>query len=327
MRRRGFTLIELLVVIAIIGVLIALLLPAVQAAREAARRAQCTNNLKQLGIALHNYHDQQGSFPVGGLATGGCCNNPNLTTWALSILPQMENGPLFNAYNFDLANEQQENFTVIQAQLATHICPSDPYSKGLERPASGRGSGIMYAKSSYRAISGSTHGRHGDAFFDNSNVGGRIRRPASDPRGVDAAWRGVLHVVGHTTDLQPETMASILDGTSNTGMVSEYATKTIRRRGTFWAYTYTSYNQSSTMPYPNTMLPDYVLCEQARTSGHMHNEAVHACKRGFGSFHPGGLNVLMADGAVRFVKQTVNPMTWWALGTIEGGEIIGGNEL
>ena len=97
-RRFGFTLIELLVVIAIIAVLIALLLPAVQSAREAARRAQCTNNLKQIGLAMHNYHDQQGTLPYG---LKGCCWG----TWLISVLPYIEQQPLFNAWN-SLGNDR-----------------------------------------------------------------------------------------------------------------------------------------------------------------------------------------------------------------------------
>src|SRR5262245_60347417 len=99
-RRRGFTLIELLVVIAIIAVLIALLLPAVQQAREAARRTQCRNNLKQIGLALHNYHDVFSIFPPGNLQIGECCNADNEITWAISILPYIEQTNLQNQYNF-----------------------------------------------------------------------------------------------------------------------------------------------------------------------------------------------------------------------------------
>ena len=324
MKNRGFTLIELLVVIAIIAVLIALLLPAVQSAREAARRAQCTNNLKQIGLAAHNYNDQFGSFPPGGVATGDCCGNPNQTTWALSILPQLEQGPIFNAYNFSMPNANPVNATVRLAKLAAYICPSDIDSQGVSKPASGLGSKYNYAKSSYRAVSGSTHGRNGDAFFDNSNV---YKRYGKATKGVDPSWRGVMHVVGWKTKLSTETMASLTDGSSNTAMVSEYSTRTQRNRGTFWAYTYTSYNQSSTMPYSATMLPDYKKCDAARKTGHIPSDATHACKRGFGSFHPGGLNIVKADGSVAFIKQTINPNIWWGLGTIQGNEIIPSNAL
>jgi prepilin-type N-terminal cleavage/methylation domain-containing protein len=132
-RRPGFTLIELLVVIAIIAVLIALLLPAVQSAREAARRAQCTNNLKQIGLAMHNYHDQQGSLPPG---LKGCCWG----TWLVFTLPFIEQQPLYNAWN-SFGNDQYEtlgiqngslrydgqvNITVCSSRVNAYNCPSDP---------------------------------------------------------------------------------------------------------------------------------------------------------------------------------------------------------
>ncbi len=125
--RRGFTLIELLVVIAIIGVLIALLLPAVQAAREAARRAQCVNNLKQLGLACHNYVDKNTTFPtqVGGLPNW-FGNSDYRTSWMVQILPEMEQTPMFNAYNFaaDRAAYSWNNTTVMSINIKSYSCPS-----------------------------------------------------------------------------------------------------------------------------------------------------------------------------------------------------------
>src|SRR5437764_11629995 len=126
---RGFTLIELLVVIAIIAVLIGLLLPAVQAAREAARRAQCINNLKRMGLALHNYHDALGTFPMSYAARGRFVDGATDTApgwgWGSMILPQLEQGPVFNAMNCGLAVEAPQNPTVIRSMMTAYLCPSD----------------------------------------------------------------------------------------------------------------------------------------------------------------------------------------------------------
>src|SRR5258705_10858879 len=142
--RRAFTLIELLVVIAITGVLIALLLPAVQGAREAARRSQCVNNLKQIGLALHNYHDVNGTFPMG---SGSGMYNPPGTVysakhcWSIhaAILPQFGQMPIYNAINFNFGNGSgtgslaySVNSTVLTTQINTFLCPSDPNATAVE---------------------------------------------------------------------------------------------------------------------------------------------------------------------------------------------------
>src|SRR5262249_6206904 len=136
-RRHGFTLIELLVVIAIIAVLIALLLPAVQSAREAARRIQCVNNLKQIGLALHNYHDSFGTFPLGAVMGPGWVNDSNHLSWRGLILPQLEGGPLYNAINLDHDVGSLSGavaFTVWMTAHASFLCPSDGRNNNGFRP-------------------------------------------------------------------------------------------------------------------------------------------------------------------------------------------------
>ena len=138
LRKRGFTLIELLVVIAIIAVLIALLLPAVQQAREAARRTQCKNNMKQFGLGLHNYHDVHNRFPLpavfnfGPGVGSGVGGMETSNVWSLSILPFLDQAPVYNIYNFNLSAYEPSNAAAVQAKLAAYICPSTPRSgKGI----------------------------------------------------------------------------------------------------------------------------------------------------------------------------------------------------
>ena len=183
-RRRAFTLIELLVVIAIIAVLIALLLPAVQAAREAARRVQCVNNLKQIGIAVHNYHDQVGALPGAYLVY-------NVTSFsALSMmLPHMEQSPLYNALNFSLAYTDPANSTVLMADVSTFICPSD-----LPNPIRSRG-----AQTNYMADMGSWI----------------VWQAATGPNAGLPGPNGVFFGNSSTR------FAAITDGLSNTGFFSE----------------------------------------------------------------------------------------------------------
>jgi prepilin-type N-terminal cleavage/methylation domain-containing protein len=329
-RRPGFTLVELLVVIAIIGILVALLLPAVQAAREAARRMSCSNNLKQIALALHNYHDTYKTFPPGAITPGGCCGTPSAANWCIYLLPFVEQQPLHNQYDFNTWNDgpparNAANTFVTTQFLAVYACPSDINTRRLERPESGNGSGLQYAPGSYRAVSGAGTG----AFWMDSNE-------------YDATFhfrnRGALHTLGgsHYTITTPYTtnpsggtrMADIIDGTANTIVVGEYHTKTNNRRRSFWSYAYTSYAQSTiVVGQPRTLIPDYDQCVAIGGLG-----TSNPCKRGWGSFHPGVLQFALADGSVRPVGNTVdmgvgNNNTSVvrigvlpALATIQGGE-------
>jgi prepilin-type N-terminal cleavage/methylation domain-containing protein/prepilin-type processing-associated H-X9-DG protein len=329
-RLSGFTLIELLVVIAIIAVLIALLLPAVQMAREAARRTQCRNNLKQIGLAFHNYHSAQNCFPPGGITdpNQACCNHRNYTTWSLAILDYLEQTQLYNAYNFSRLNESRANDTVRRTLLEVMICPSDIDTNLPVIPESGPAAGIptannypaltgypagtqlAYLPGSYRAMSGKSINAIG--WFDNPEVS-LLFSAIPESR----QWAGPVHIVG-TGQLNCENIASISDGTANSILVGEYTTITQPRRRTFWAYTYTSYNQSSvTIAQPRIIDNNYVRCVSSGGTG-----GSNPCKRGWGSFHPGGIQILMCDGSVRFMNNFVDFPIFEKLSTIHGGETI-----
>jgi prepilin-type N-terminal cleavage/methylation domain-containing protein/prepilin-type processing-associated H-X9-DG protein len=340
-RRWGFTLVELLVVIAIIGLLIALLLPAVQSAREAARRSQCKNNLKQIALALHNFHDANKEFPPGNITDGRCCGTQSHGNWAIYILPYLEQQALFEQYNDtgglgfpfshtpDIHNTNAVNRTACSTPVATYSCPSDvniftPFPN--PRPESGPGSGGsfngFYAIGSYRAVSG-RHGIVNQANFDSTEA----ETLKSGNTGWTISWRGPLHTLCRRPDnncpgiagqLKNENTGTILDGTSNTLMVGEYTTTTHQRRTTFWSYSYTSYNQSSVSLQTRTLLPDYDKCVAiGGPSG------VHACKRAWGSLHAGRLlNFALCDGSVRTVTPNVSMPLLAALATVAGGEPV-----
>jgi prepilin-type N-terminal cleavage/methylation domain-containing protein/prepilin-type processing-associated H-X9-DG protein len=208
--RRAFTLIELLVVIAIIAVLIALLLPAVQSAREAARRAQCINNLKQLGLAIHNYISQQDVFPpivqMGGLAVwsnfGGVTFDPWPLDWTASILPQMEQTPMFNALNFTFGcgvNNDLNNTTVMGQQVKSLLCPSENLTKTSNGPGT---------KKSYHASVG------GPPCI--MSWSGPFVMFSAD-KGPNGGWAGVAT----NSNCGTVDFASMSDGSSNIAMLSE----------------------------------------------------------------------------------------------------------
>jgi prepilin-type processing-associated H-X9-DG protein len=304
---------------------VALLLPAVQAARESARRMNCTNNLRQIGIALHTFHDTNSTFPPGGITNGPCCGTQSGPTWTIFILPYVEQQALYDRYDQSVANEHANNAFVRTAFVKGYSCPDDMLIKRLLIPASGPGNDLSreYMTGSYRAMAGVTDGL---GWFD-----------AECGRIYPIQQRGVLHSSSDPKYPTPfpsnyspppynkERIANITDGTSNTLMVGEYYTgpKSSPRRTTFWAYTYTSFNQSEVVlpPQSRQLFADFDKCVNSCPTC---VGTSNPCKRGWGSFHPNTINFVMADGSIRGISTNVDMLQFAAMGTIENGEMVFG---
>ena len=341
-RRRGFTLIELLVVVAIIGVVVALLLPAVQAAREAARRIHCANNLKQVGIASMAYHDAVGTLPLGCAVARGKAGNPLFNGWGVTarLLPFLEGGAAFDASNFDLPNEDDANTTIMALSVSAYLCPSD--------------------------------GRNRESFVDGGVT--RNNTNVAFNRGAWYVWGGSASTPQPSAPFLANAavrLTSLRDGTSQTILAAEVKSHTpylLNCAGLLFA-------PLGGRPAPSTAddpatVAQYANCGGAGSeflldSGHSEWEDGNACQAGFTtawtpnkatpgrfngvykadvdliavreenggptfaaitsrSYHPGGVNVLFADGSVRFVKDGVAGATWRALGTTDGGEVVDG---
>jgi prepilin-type N-terminal cleavage/methylation domain-containing protein/prepilin-type processing-associated H-X9-DG protein len=356
----GFTLIELLVVIAIIAVLIALLLPAVQSAREAARRSQCTNNLKQLGLAVHNYIQQnnvlpmQTTYPAGAIQSWGWSYG-----WPLALAPNLEQGTIFNNFNFAAGlfgnqggyNIQHGNDTLVAVQLATLICPSDGTNQRPQAP---------YAVTNYVGNMGGPGQMSG---FSGTIVSGSL------------GWGPDQQNAG------PVGIQNILDGTSNTGLFSERLIGLYNPNGTQMFRNNVNWKRfvfvgpkvgggqdagptaalqfiQACMNIPGTTaanrtdingcywLAGYPLHVVVNDYLHAGTPNTASCTNPQGSFaslswiffvnpagsapptsnHPGGVNLCFADGHVAFIKDSVGLQPWWALGTRNGGEVVSSDQ-
>jgi prepilin-type N-terminal cleavage/methylation domain-containing protein/prepilin-type processing-associated H-X9-DG protein len=312
-RRRAFTLIELLVVIAIIGILIALLLPAVQKAREAAMTVKCKNNLKQIGLALTNYHDAYESFPDGSFCTNTSVCYQN---WGISILPFLEQGNLFQLFDFPKSTNENQPPAALAQLVATFVCPTDPDAFTAIVPYAGPGQSKKqkYMPGNYKGVEGVTELDH---YWDRYDDASWLE---------DKGWhnrRGVLHVSRANKGLKAEPLRSITDGASNTIVVGEYTTTTGDSHRAFWAYTYWEWSLSSVSPgRPWTLLPSYDECASIdQKNGGNGNHS--PCKRGWSSLHTGGINFLFCDGSVRLIPRTINMDVLAALATVDGGESVG----
>ena len=327
----------MLVVIAIIGVLVALLLPAVQAAREAARRSQCTNNLKQMGIALHNYHDANNTLPPGYVSavdptvTDPCDQDAENShsidlgpgwAWGAMILPQIEQGPVYNAINFNLSLAFSANDTASHTLVNAYLCPSDGgpnlvpvFSDPPVSAGASNGTTIVdtVARGNYVGMWGLGEICAGSGPTGTPNVGS-----VGNQNGL----------FGRNSRVR---MADIVDGTSQTIAIGErshnlsYVTWTARSIGGWLGKT--SLVEGGTdqfNPSPEECWTQ-VMGPAGLEDGNRTINQPMAHVEDYWSRHPGGANFLFADGSVHFLKATVNPATWRALATRAGGEAVSGD--
>ncbi len=313
-RRRGFTLVELLVVIAIVGTLTALLLPAVQAAREAARRTQCANHLRQIGLGLHSYHLVERAFPPGNInRTAGFCpgmDEPAVSyatrfgNWLIAILPFLEQGTLSDRYDARFANDAPENRLVRESFMPTYVCPADYETALAAVPATGPAArlSLPYMPGSYRAVSGRSD--DGFNYLDSEMM-----------FSYAAHSRGAIHMVG-VWGFHCETIAGIRDGLSQTLIVGEATTRSAPRLRTFWAYPYAYYTMSGVTDQARILLGDFDRCVEAGGNG-----GDIPCRRGWGGLHSGGINFCVGDGSVRMVSTSVDMTLLGNLATIAGSEV------
>jgi len=347
---RGFTLIELLVVIAIIAVLIALLLPAVQAAREAARRSQCVNNLKQLGLGMHNYHSSNDTFPMGS----SLCYYPGVgyTTWNnwsahAMMLNYLEQTPLYNAINFNLEGRGTDdasamNSTAFNAKIALFICPSDPNggrvndncyygsvgpttNAGADTPPRGgppapnpnrssATSGVFGFRLAY-GLRDITDGSSNTIAFSEGQAGASSKTitPGNMIMGAGLAGPYFLNANQNATAVIAD-----LQTCSNKYIASNTNNISVGH-GHDWGVGGMGATLFNTIVPPNSTQYKWSAC---RTDCDGNCDGASMDYSNAGSYHPGGANTLLADGSVKFIKSTVAMNIFWGLGSRDGGEVI-----
>jgi prepilin-type N-terminal cleavage/methylation domain-containing protein/prepilin-type processing-associated H-X9-DG protein len=357
MRRRGFTLIELLVVIAIIAVLIALLLPAVQAAREAARRGQCINNLKQIVLGIHNYHSSHSVFPMASSsgmwdAVGDYNVKQNFGPFAM-MLPFLEQVQAYNSINFNWGCEDSTtvlcyviNATGTNIQINSLLCPSDPRAfrpdhnnttntcsyyasvgttmnfglmgntarlPNLNVPTiMWPSTGLFTWQSAYGVVD-CTDGTSNTIAFSEAAIGYQSETPKQKLIGLQNVQIPYASMLDDAS-IDPATVQAVFQ-LCNAAYQSGKSNFIDLQRGENWAHGSMAMNMFNTIATPNAYNDTWTHCGR--------NASSRAVLSNADSYHPGGVNCGMADGSVKFIKDSVNMTTWWELGTKAGGEVIG----
>jgi prepilin-type N-terminal cleavage/methylation domain-containing protein/prepilin-type processing-associated H-X9-DG protein len=352
-RRKAFTLIELLVVIAIIAVLIALLLPAVQSAREAARRSQCVNNLKQIGLGLHNYHSVHNTFPLGvssAVYDASMVYNvkQNMSAHAL-LLPYIEQKQIYDAINFNFGCEDSSgtlcykvNSTGTNAQIKQFVCPSDPNggqpdhnstsntnnyyaSVGTtmnfsaitdamlnQRSINWPSTGMFTFHQSY-GIAACTDGTSNTIAFSEAVVGTQSLRMKQRRIGFNSVTALTPSLLDDART-NPALALAGLKACSNVWTTGTGGSLDLQR-GENWAHGCLAMTLFNTVAAPNDFNDEWTHCSAIGSTA-------RAALSNSDSYHPGGVNSLMADGSCRFIKDSIARNTWWSLGTRAGGEVI-----
>ncbi|MDX1946328.1 MAG: DUF1559 domain-containing protein [Pirellulaceae bacterium] len=309
--RGGFTLVELLVVIAIIGVLVALLLPAVQSAREAARRSNCASNLRQLAIALHNYHDTVGTLPYAASHWG-------YGGWVRFTMPYTEQAALVANWDQKIVYSTQPNLDICRQKVKVHICPSDNFTR-----STWNNGGQAMANFNYAV-----------------NLGNTSVFRVSPLNGVTFQEAPFRYEEAPTTNppIRTFNFASITDGLSSTLLLAEVrqgqdssGAGQTDLRGLIW---YGHHAGITTHNAPNTTVPDYIQngwCANPTAAANRKMPCATESGQSTGStpknlsarsLHPGGVQVALCDGSVRFVPNTVNLTVWRNVGSSQDGQTI-----
>ena len=298
----GFTLLEVLACLVIVAILACLLLPSVNQAVDSARRLQCKTHLKELGLALHSYHDAHECFPASSVYASEDPTSNGLG-WSIALLPYLQTGAeLYNRYQQSRGNHDLENREILTTQFPSMLCPTDRQSVILIQPYDGKTGPL--AKGSYVAITGISKAGC-IRFWDTPLQANHLNRQK----------RGLLHLVG-IHSIRQERIDDVKDGLAHSVAIGEFSTITAPQAQVFWASSFTHHSSATLMPSPlHRATSNWHYCRKK-------SKQSCRCDRATASFHKGGSFFLLADGAVRFYSSTQDENVFLAAGTIDGQEQV-----